>query len=185
MSVEIWFRHADRRVPFLWESEEQPAARWHVTGRGPAQYASDTPEGAWAEFLRHEEISEAEDLAGISRSLWALEIDREQEELAEPSLPQEMLTGGLESYPNCQEEAERLRAGGATGLLAPAAALFPGGAGGEIVASGELREAPERDGQTLCLFGRRPDLRGHRCIGDGRPSERVLGLTRQLAREQV
>jgi RES domain len=180
MAGEIWFRHADRRVPFLWDSDGQPPARWHAEGRGPAQYTSDTPTGAWAEFLRHEEIRDPEDLAGVSRSLWALEIDVERETLAEPSLPTRSLTGGFESYPACRDEAERLRSEGATALVAPSAALLPGGAGGQIVAGGELRDAPGRDGRTLCLFGVRPDVRGHRCVENGRPSARVLSLTRPL-----
>jgi RES domain len=182
MTAEIWFRHADRRVPFLWESSEQPAARWHRAGRGPVQYASDTPEGAWAEFLRHEGITEAVDLAAISRSLWALDVELDQEVLDCPSLPATTLIGGLSSYPDCQAEAERLRDAGATALIAPAAAaLLPGAAGGEVVSSGELRAAePARDGRTLCLFGVRPALAGHRCVEAGQPPERVLALTRHF-----
>ena len=53
----IVYRHADTRLPFLWESSGQPAARWHADDEGPVQYFSETPDGAWAEFLRHEEIT--------------------------------------------------------------------------------------------------------------------------------
>lgn len=49
----IVFRHADPRFPFLWEIAEQSAARWHGDHEGPAHYFADTPDGAWAEFLRH------------------------------------------------------------------------------------------------------------------------------------
>ena len=181
MASEIWFRNADRRVPFLWDDSAQPPARWHSAGRGPAQYASDTPEGAWAEFLRHEGISSPDDLGGISRSLWALEVDLTGEELAEPALPPATLTGGLVSYPDCRAEAERLRADGATALVTVTAALLPGSAAGEVVAAGELHSAtPPRDGRTLCLFGNRPTLVGHRCVEAGQPPERVLALTRPL-----
>jgi RES domain len=180
VAIEVWFRHADRRVPFLWDIEEQPPARWHAAGRGPAQYASDTPEGAWAEFLRHEGITDREDLDGISRSLWMLEVELGGEQLAEPSLPLTTLTGGLSSYPECQEEAERLRDKGASGLVAPAAALLPGCASGEVVELGELHAATARDGRTLCLFGARPALVGHQCVEAGQPPGRVLELTRQL-----
>ena len=65
----IAFRHCDRRWPFLWESAVQPQARWHGDGEGPVQYLADTPDGAWAEFLRHEEITDEADLAGVSRAL--------------------------------------------------------------------------------------------------------------------
>ena len=68
------FRHADHRYPFLWESAAQPAGRWHADGDGPCQYLADTPDGAWAEFLRHEEITDPDDLPGITRSLWAVEV---------------------------------------------------------------------------------------------------------------
>ena len=51
----IVFRQADPRYPFLWESPDQPAGRWHGPGEGPAHYFSDTPVGAWAELLRHED----------------------------------------------------------------------------------------------------------------------------------
>ena len=64
----IAFRHTDPRYPFLWECGSQPAGRWHAQGEGPAHYFNDTPDGAWAEFLRHEEITEPEDLSGIRRA---------------------------------------------------------------------------------------------------------------------
>ena len=70
----IAFRHCDRRWPFLWESAVQPQARWHGEGEGPVQYLADTPDGAWAEFLRHEEITDEADLAGVSRALWAVSV---------------------------------------------------------------------------------------------------------------
>jgi hypothetical protein len=59
----------------------------------------------------------------------------------------------------CQAEARRLRARGAVKLVAPAAALVPGGAFGWRVESG-LRPGPARDGTTIVLFGRRPELVG-------------------------
>jgi hypothetical protein len=65
----ILYRHADPRFPFLWESAEQPAARWHGPGQGPVQYLADTPDGAWAEFLRHEGIREEAELVNVRRAL--------------------------------------------------------------------------------------------------------------------
>jgi hypothetical protein len=168
-------------VPLLWEGEEQPEGRWHREGRGPAQYASDTPEGAWTEFLRHEAITHPADLAGISRSLWALAVELDEEQLAEPRLPLGTLIGDRSSYPACQEEAERLRGDGATGLIAPAAALLSGGASGEVVQHGKIVPGPRTDGRTLCLFGPRPAVVGHRCVDAGRPPERVVELTRHFA----
>ena len=71
----IVFRQTDRRYPFAWESSAQPAGRWHGEGEGPAHYFADTPGGAWAEFIRHEEIRDAEDLVTVRRTLWAVELD--------------------------------------------------------------------------------------------------------------
>ena len=50
----IVFRHTDPRFPFLWESADQPGGRWNEAGEGPVNTFADTPEGAWAELLRHE-----------------------------------------------------------------------------------------------------------------------------------
>jgi hypothetical protein len=170
----IWFRNADRRWPFLWEDATQPPGRWHGPGEGPAQYLADTPDGAWAEFLRHEEITDAADLPGIARSLWAVAVP-DDEPAARPQLAADVLRGDLLSYADCQGEARDLRDGGATALEAPAAALVPGGARGEFVRAG-LVEADDRDGRVLVLYGARPDLPGWLCTGEGRPSERLLSL---------
>lgn len=70
----IAFRHVDPRFPFLWEDPRQPAARWHDTGEGTVQDLADTPDGTWAELLRHEEITTPEDVATIRRALWAIEV---------------------------------------------------------------------------------------------------------------
>lgn len=178
MSEQYWFRNVDSRYAFLWESDAQPAARWHAMGEGPAQYLADTPEGAWAEFLRHEGIIDRDDLDGVERDLWALPVELDEEELiAEPELGVEDLHGGTASYPACREEARRLRAEGASALLAPSAALRPGSACGELVELVDLVPAPTRDGRVLVLFGARPTQRGHRCVEHGRPPERVLALT--------
>jgi hypothetical protein len=173
----IWFRSADRRWPFLWEDATQPAGRWHGAGDGPAQYLADTPDGAWVEFLRHEEISDPADLAGVARNLWAVDVPDEPAE--RPALPPDVLKGGLVTYPACQAAARTLRDRGATGLEAPSAALLDGCARGESVNAG-LVEAADRDGRVLVLFGERSDLRGWLCADGGRPRERLLTQVRSL-----
>ena len=70
----IGFRHADIRLPFLWEGPDQPPGRWHGEGEGPVHYFADTPDGAWAEFLRHEGITDPDDLDTVRRALWAVEL---------------------------------------------------------------------------------------------------------------
>ncbi len=175
----IWFRNVDRRYPFLWETSDQPPARWHGEGEGPVQYLASTPDGAWAEFLRREEIADADDLDGVERSLWAIEADDASERVAEPDLAAGVLTGGLASYAACRVEARRLRATGASALSAPSPALLPGAARGQRAAGG-LAAAPERDGEMLVLFGPRPSVTGWLCVEAGRPPERLLPLVRHL-----
>jgi hypothetical protein len=173
----IWYRHADPRVPFLVESAVQPAARWHDDGEGPLQYLSDTPDGAWAEFIRHEEIVDAEDLATVRRALWAVAVP--DDDYASPELPDRVLTGGPETYAACQEAARGIRARGARGLIALAASLLPGGARGWQVDRG-LVPGADRDGRTLALFGPRPDLAGWAAAGEGRPRDDLLPAVRQM-----
>lgn len=173
----ICYRHADPRLPFLAESRGQPPARWHGDGQGPVQYLSDTPDGAWAEFLRHEEITEREDLGTVRRALWA--VDVQDEDHFEPNLATELLTGGPATYPACREEAKRIRASGARGMVAPSAALLPAAARGWRV-DGGLVPGPDRDGVTIVLFGRRPDLVGWAATAEGQPRDDLLGSVRHL-----
>jgi hypothetical protein len=174
----ILFRHADPRFPFLWESAAQPPARWHQSGEGPVHYLADTPDGAWAEFLRHEEIREPEDLEGISRALWAIEMVDSWED--RPSLPEDVLFGGPASYADCQAEAVRLRSLGLKGFRVSSAALLPNGARGSIV-NGGLQPGTDRDGEVYILFGRRPDLTGWKAVDAGRPPEDLLPRVRHFA----
>ena len=174
----IGFRHVDSRFPFLWESAYQPRARWHDEGEGPVQYVAETPDGAWAEFLRHEGISDPDDLAGVSRSLWAIEIPRPPR--ARPDTPADVLGGDESSYPVCRAEARRLRALGERGLTAPSAALLPGTPSGWHT-DGGLRPATARDERVLVLFGTRPGLIGWAACAEGRPRPDVLPRVRHLA----
>jgi len=178
--VPLLFRHAHPLHPFLWESPAQPPARWHAAGEGPVTYLADTPDGAWAEFLRHEGITDPEDLAGVARALWAVEVEELPE--AVPDLPDAALRGGVDSYDACRAEAARLRAEGADGLVAPSAALEADAAGGCVV-DGGLRPAPPRTPHTVVLFGRRPDLVGWRACARGRPHPDLLAAVRHLDAE--
>jgi hypothetical protein len=175
----IWFRHADPRYPFLWESSEQPPARWHGDGEGPAHYFSDTPEGAWAEYLRHEEITELQDLPGIRRSIWAVEVP-DGEVAAAAAVPvAPTVIGGVSSYRRCRQIARKLRRQGQTALRAAAAALVAGGAHGWRV-DGGVEPGPDRSAMTLVLFGRRPDLVGWSAVHIGQPDPHILPMVRAL-----
>jgi hypothetical protein len=173
----IVFRHADPRLPFLWESAGQPGGRWHEAGDGPAHYLADTPEGAWAEFLRHEEIRDAADLPGVRRALWAIEIDEPPG--SRPRLPADVTTGPVTTYDECRAEARRLRAAGATGLVAPCAAVTEDTPSG-FRTEGGLRPARRRRERTIVLFGPRPDLVGWAACAEGRPRDDLLDRIRHL-----
>jgi hypothetical protein len=174
----IVFRQADPRYPFLWSDPAQPSGRWHMAGEGPAHYFADTPDGAWAELLRHEEITEPEDVTTIRRALWAVEIH--DEEGTAVSLPRGVLTGGLDSYPPCQAHARALRAQGARRLVAPSAALLPGGASGREVADGFERAAAPRDGRVIVLFGSPDGLVGWKAVERGAPPSDLLPRVRHF-----
>ena len=171
----IAFRHADRRFPFLWENSSQPPARWNAEGE-LTHYLCDTPDGAWAEFLRHEEIDDPQDLLTIRRAMWAVDIG--EAPTAGPGGPDEILCGNPETWPACQELAQQFR-GGTDGITAPSAALEPGGATGWRV-DGGLQPGPIRDGKVFVLFGLRPDLVGWAATIDGRPGEEMLGRVRHF-----
>ncbi len=172
----IAYRHASPVRPFLWGTASQPGSRWHAQGEGPVQYLSDTPDGAWAEYLRRHEIRDLAALQVVRRTLWAVDIGTE--ELATPRLPLDVLAGGPETWETCRQEARRLRAAGATGLRARSAALKPGMARGLRVDDGGLVPGEERSGDTIVLFGPRPDLVGWRATFLGRPGEDLLEAVR-------
>lgn len=172
----IAFRHSDPRFPFLRESVSPTAGRWNRAGE-LAHCFSDTPDGAWAEFLRHEEITDPDDLPHIHRALWAVEVGDPPR--VRPELPTEALFGDRASWAACQQEASRIRKDGQVGLTAPSAALEPGGAHGFRVEGGE-RPGPPRDGATIVLFGPRPDLIGWQATAAGGPSPNLLGRVRHF-----
>lgn len=145
----IVFRHVPKGRPFLWESDRQPAGRWHAAGEGPVHYFADTPDGAWAEFLRHAEIEDEDELERIQRAIWAVEID--DQKLPTPRLPQNVLTGGRHTYSTCQAEARKLRQRGVKAMAVPSAALRAGSACGWQVKNG-LRTGPFRDGRVIVCF---------------------------------
>jgi len=171
----IWFRQCDSRFPFLWEGAGQPPARWHGDGEGPVHYLTDTPDGAWAEFLRHEEIRDPQDLETVTRAIWAVEVP--DDPVGVPHLPRAVLFGGPDRYDACRREARRFRERGASGLQALSAALLPGEARGSRV-DGGVRPGPDRDGRTLALFGPRPDLVGWPATVSGRPGADILRKVR-------
>jgi RES domain-containing protein len=174
----VGYRHCDPRYPFLWATSNQPAARWHRYGEGPAHYFADTPVGAWAEFLRHEEIRDVADLKGVRRSLWAAELP--ETDYAVPALSHEQLTGGRDTHASCQAEATRLRRAGMLRLQAPSAALIDGGARGWIANPDEKAAPKARDGVVWVLYGIAPNLVAWPAVEASAPAERLLPLVRHF-----
>jgi hypothetical protein len=173
----IVLRSADARFPFLWEDTRQPPARWHSAGEAPVAYFAETPDGAWAEFLRHEEIVDADDPSGVSRTIWAVELPRLPKSALR--LPVSVLSGGRGSYPACQAEARRLRWRGRRGLVAPSAALAPESPSGYVTGGG-LMPASSRRERVFVRFGRRPELIGWAACDVGRPRADLLRRVRSL-----
>lgn len=174
----ILFRHARANSPFIWSSGGQPAGRWHAEGEGPVHYLADSPDGAWAEFLRHEHITDPAELAGIRRAMWAIDVPDQPR--ARPKLSARAMTGGVESYAACRREARRLRASGVAGFVAPSAALRPEGARAWRVARDELVPGRPRDGRIVVLFGERSDLEAWAVVAEGSPPDWVLDRVRPL-----
>lgn len=178
--MPLAFRHCDPRYPFLWQTSAQPAARWHGAGEGPANYFADTPSGAWAEFLRHEGISDAADLAGVRRSLWAVELpELAAADIVQPALPNAVLFGDESSYPQCQAAARAARALGRRWLQARSAALLPGQASGWTAAPSLQRESAAREGHVHVHFGPCA-LVGWPIVHAGSPPAELLPLVRAL-----
>ena len=175
----LW-RNTPPGVPFLWEVDNARPARWHGTGEGPAQYFADTPAGAWAELLRHEEIVDPADVAGLARDLWAVEVpDREVAAATLIDGPSDVLLGGPRTYAACQRLAATARAKGAEAVVAPSAALAAGAAAGWRVDGGLVR-ADDADGRVVVLYGRRPGLVGQRAVDAGQPPADLVGDVRPL-----
>ena len=175
----IGFRQADPRYPFLWSDSSQPAARWHGDGEGPAHYFADTPDGAWAELLRHEEIHDPADVATFRRALWAVELG--DEPAAAVTVKPAVVTGGRDTYGACQEHARKLRGRGAKRLVAPSAALVPGGAAGRVVVDALERQAESSDGQVIVIFGDPARPIGWKAVEHGAPPAGLLSRVRHFA----
>jgi hypothetical protein len=166
----IVYRAVGPSHPFLWDSTSQPPARWHEPDDAPVQYFSDTPEGAWAEVLRHFHLTQPDDLEGLAKSLWTVRLPDDLR-LADPDLPTDVLTGGYDTYPACREEAERIRRAGFDGIIAPSAALIDSRPwltrGGGIIPSG-IRPEPAH---TIVLFGEWSGIAAHQACWEGRPAD--------------
>lgn len=172
----IVFRHADPRFPFLWESADQPPGRWHGPGEGPVHYFADTPDGAWAEFLRHEEITDPVDLDTVARALWAIEVGRLP--TAVPALQPDALLGArTATRPAGPRQAGSGPVGsGAWSPRPPRSCRTPSG----FRTEGALQPGPPREERVVVLFGQLPGLVGWAACAIGRPRVDLLRRVRHF-----
>jgi hypothetical protein len=174
----IVYRHADARFPFLWEGASQPPARWHGPGEGPVRYFADTPDGARAEFLRHEGIVEESEVVNVRRAMWAVEAPDDLPAAA-PRLSAPVLTGGIATYEECTEGGAPVACQRREGV-ARAFSRFASRRREGWKVDGGLQPAAERDGTVLAVFGSRPDFGGWMAAFAARPRSDLLGRVRHL-----
>lgn len=122
-----YFRYSSYDVPF-WARANTTDERWHRAGDGATQYLSATPDGAWAELIRNENLRSEGDLSLVAMALWQARIehgqvadyrDFETAELA--GFDPECLIDDNQGA--CQAEGRRLRAAGFAGVIYPSSAL--------------------------------------------------------------
>jgi hypothetical protein len=123
----VVLRYSSYDTPF-WVRENSLAGRWHARGAGATQYLSMSTDGAWAELIRNEELRTEDEVAMVSVSMWAAEIN--QGMIADYSSFERAEDAGFdpsalvdEDYERCQREGARLRALNYAGVWSPSAAL--------------------------------------------------------------
>lgn len=121
------FRQTDYDVPFWARSNSHPG-RWNVAGDPPTQYWSLHPDGAWAEFVRQEELTDVDDLARLRRLIWVCRIRvaplvdlRREDERDRWAVTLDALTDP--DWTACQRLAGTLRERHVAGVIAPSAVL--------------------------------------------------------------
>lgn len=120
------FRWSTYDVPF-WDRENTRDNRWNYAHVDATQYWALTPEAAWAELIRHEDLRTEADLDLVRMPFWVcrfpsamlvdlrLPVERERFHISEDDLIDDDWTG-------CQQLAVELRERH-QGVIAPSAAL--------------------------------------------------------------
>lgn len=122
----VAFRYCSYDVPF-WVRPNTRPGRWHLAGTEPTQYWSLTPEGAWAELIRYEELVTEEELDEIRTAMWVCRLPRmgladltDDAVRDRYNLTDKDLTA--DAWDACQRAAVAIRRE-ARGVLAPSAVL--------------------------------------------------------------
>ena len=181
----LGFRVCDRRHPFLWHTQGQLAGRWNRAGDEPVHYLASTPTVAWAEWIRHQEIHDPDDLAGVAAALWAVLIPKDwgNQDLQAVELPMELVLGTT-TEPQATRLAlvDQLRQQGAKGLLAPTAALHQSDVAVPCVrvSNGiERLELLPMPAHVILFWCAADQLPGWCCVPEGRPGAELLPLVRR------
>lgn len=183
--LRVGFRVCDRRHPFLWSGAAQVTGRWNSSGDQPVHYLAGTPTVAWAEWIRHQEITDPGDLAGVAAALWAVLIPQEwgPRDLDPVAM---RLDEVLDTSPAAQDArmalVEQLKKQGAQGLLAPTAALHHSDRVLPAVRVSNGIEQPEQlamPAQVILLWCEARVLPGWCCVPEGRPGAELLPLVRR------
>lgn len=121
------FRYADYDTPF-WDRPNSRPGRWHRVGDPPTQYWSMTPEGAWAELIRFEELTNEAELDLVRKPIWACRVtSRMAVDLRAPKQRKrhDILERALidDDHAACQDLGAELRDSGCQLVLSPSAAL--------------------------------------------------------------
>ena len=140
---------------------------------------------AWAEWIRHQEITDPGDLAGVAAALWAVLIPQEwgTRDLDAVALPLDQV---LDNSPAAQEArlalVGHLKKQGAQGLLAPTAALHHSDKVLPAVRVSNESELPEllaMPAQVILLWCEARLLPGWCCVPEGRRGAELLPLVRR------
>lgn len=123
----VAFRYSTYDVPF-WVRPNTEPQRWNRAGEAPTQYWSLSPEGAWAELIRSQHITDEQTLDLVRVTIWAcrvpslglLDLNR-AEGRARYELSEADLTA--DDWSACQRAAGQMRADGVRGIVTPSAAL--------------------------------------------------------------
>jgi len=183
--LRLGFRICDRRYPFLWPGHGQPAGRWNRAGDQPVHYLASTPTMAWAEWIRHQDLHNPDDLAGVAAALWAVLIPADwghQDLQAAPMAMDQLLDTTAAAQSARFALVEQLKQQGAQGLLAPTAALHRSHEASPCVRVIKGNEQPELlplPAHVILLWCNAEHLPGWCCVPEGRPDAALLPLVRR------
>jgi hypothetical protein len=123
----VAFRYSNYDTPF-WAGPNTDPGRWHTAGSVATQYLSLTPDGAWAELIRHEDLKTEAAVAEVRTQIWVVRINQARiadystfTKAEQAGFPPDALVS--DDYTVCQAEGARLRAAGYAGVIAPSASL--------------------------------------------------------------